>query len=110
MDEVTTSALKNYTLLGVDYNGERSDDLDQTLLYQTIIGNISSALGVTAIDLKSSSEGPLFTTMLDETDNIYTSIVSSVEAKPQSGVSPSFLKKIWCISGEEAEAVVNSNT
>ena len=54
MNEVTNYSLETNELPEGNQNSKRSDDLDQTLLDQTIVGNISSTLGDTAIDLTSS--------------------------------------------------------
>ena len=54
MDAVIYSTLKNVVLPNGNYQGNRSNDLDQTLFDNTIVGKVSSVFGLTLIDLKAS--------------------------------------------------------
>ena len=52
----------------------------------------------------------MFTTTLDELEDKFESVTSSLETNEPTGFSPEFLKKILYITEKDTDAIVDSNT
>ena len=74
-------------------------------------GKIEAAIGSVMADDGDDRDCPLFTTTLDELELEFQSEISAVDVTDSPrGVSPEFIKKIWSITEDQAQGVVEQNT
>ena len=87
------------------------NDFHERLSSDTLRGKISVAFGtsISALD-DCDKDCPLFTTTLDDLEAELQAELSAVDVESPSGVTPEFLRKIWSISDNEAQGVVQHNT
>ena len=79
----------------------------ETLSACALRGKLSSSIGSVTF---SDGPCPLFTSTLDDLETLFHSEVSALELEKTQGVAPEFLAKIWSVSDESAQDIVNSNT
>ena len=72
---------------------ELADGLSKTALH----GKIAAAVGSSAPGERTC---PLFTTTLDDLEDLFQSDISSMEAHSSKCVTPDFIKKIWSVSSD----------
>ena len=79
----------------------------EKLAYNSLRGKISSCIGAVA---GSNEPCPLFICTLDELESQFHSEISSIELEKVTGVTPEFLSKIWSVSNEQANDIINAST
>ena len=84
-----------------------AEALTDNLSKAAIQGKIAAAVGSSTIGEPTC---PLFTTTLDDLEDLFQSDVSSMEAHSSKGVTPDFIKNIWSVSSDEATDILKANT
>eukprot|EP00957_Ditylum_brightwellii_P105545 8046166-Ditylum_brightwellii.AAC.2 len=84
-------------------------DFADTSSNQLILGKIGAVMGKSPFDDIDIS-CPLFIATLDGLEDEFMSELLAATAETPRGVLPDLIKKIWSISDEQAQDVVNSNT
>ena len=78
----------------------------ETLSASALRGKISFSIGSVTI---CDEPCPLFTSTLDELGSLFHLEISSLELEKTQGVTPEFLSKIWSVSKENAQDILNAN-
>ena len=82
----------------------------EKLLNNDLIGKISIAFRMMSVSEEYMTGRPLFTTTLDNMENMFESEISALEASKPNGTTPEHIKKICFISDKEAKSVIEANT